>query len=538
MLLLVTITVMLSATAIPTIALNNTGDILEKNQTTPQFTFNRIVDRAPQMRTAKLPTCNQNNMATIGTDLLVYGMEDLEVKNPSITDNGGLNVLVAMEGWIDLFMPPNPYFRWSTDGGNSWLPEDSAIFWDLSSVGYDSMKPDFDFSGGSSAFGTILPFGQTDWMTFNFPDITDDAAEDGWAANGWLASAMMEEWDSADACGVSSLYTPSDGAYGICIWTGDTLDGIDNGLYYGWEIVENNEFTVYPGEELIEFDFEADQAKNDVDLSSGKYYQAFYRFNDVSEENLADGVYIRGAQLDGTSDWADTWTITHHIEGAEFPDVKADGGNCYVVYEINGGIGCSYSNDDGDTFTEVIVANNGANPSISAIGETVIASYTRGGNLYTSISEDGGQTWMEGAPVNDDSGTVLEEDSFNSAVSGMYAVWTDEKLGYQAVFFDKAEVAVPIIEIDTISGGLGVSAVVKNTGLADASDISWSINLNGGAFVGADTTGTIDNLPAGETVTISSNFIIGIGATEITVTAGSASSRASGTVFLFFVLGL
>jgi len=517
-------------------AFNQDVNQQEKTKIHPQCIFKRNNDAAITLQTIEISNRN-NQIAQIGTDIQLYGSSELEAKNPSITGNGGASLLVAFEGWEDIFIPPNPYFRFTIDGGQSWLPEDSAIFYDLVGAGYDSIKPIVDQSEGNRGFGTILPYGQNDWMTFNFPDISDAEAEDGWLPNGWLASAMMSEWDSVDASGVSRTYAPSVDAYGICAWTGDTLDGTMNGLYYGWEITEGTEFTVYPGEEDIVFDFEADQVNTDIDLSTGMYYQSFYRFNDVSSESLPDGVYIRGVQLDGTDAWADNWTISYHISGAEHPNVCAADGNCYIVYEKDGGIGIVYSQDKGVTFNTATISTTGSSPSISFVEDTILVIYTKNGDIQTATSKDGGASWTDGAPINDESGTVTEGYG-TTDVAGMYAAWTDNRLGFNAIFFDRADLPVPIIEIESIAGGFGVSAIVKNTGYATATDIDWSIALEGGAFIGKDTTGSISSLEAGDTATISAGFILGIGATEIKVTAGSASKQAAGTVLLFFVIGV
>lgn len=514
------------------------GDINQHENRTinPQFIFKRNIDTNLALQKTDL-TQQNNQIVNVGVDTQLYGSVELEAKNPSITGKGGSSILVSFEGWEDIFMPPNPHFRFTRDGGQTWLPEDGAIFYDLVGAGYDSIKPIVDYREGNSGFGTVLPFGQADWMTFNLPDISDNEADDGWVANGWLAGAMMSEWDSVDASGVPSAYAPSVDAYGICAWTGDTLDGINNGLYYGWEINEGTEFTVYPGEEDVVFDFEADQVNTDIDLYTGMYYQSFYRFNDVSSESLSDGVYIRGVQLDGTDAWADNWTISFHISEAEYPDARAVDGNCYVVYEKDGGIGCAYSHNNGETFSTSMISTSGSNPSISSVEDTILVVYTQNGDLQTATSKDGGASWTEGAPINDESGTVTEGDG-TTDVSGMYAVWTDNRLGFDALFFDRADLPVPIIEIESISGGFGVSAIVKNTGYATATDVDWSITLDGGAFIGKETTGTISSLAAGDTTTISAGFILGLGGTEIKATAGTANKQAAGTVLLFFILGV
>jgi hypothetical protein len=95
----------------------------------------------------------------------------------------------------------------------------------------------------------------------------------------------------------------------------------------------------------------------------------------------------------------------------------------------------------------------------------------------------------------------------------------------------------PVIEIGDITGGLlKVTAVIKNTGDADATDVDWSINLNGGLILlGKETTGTAATIPAGGQVEVTSGLILGFGKTTITVSAGGASKDQAATVLLIFI---
>jgi len=102
----------------------------------------------------------------------------------------------------------------------------------------------------------------------------------------------------------------------------------------------------------------------------------------------------------------------------------------------------------------------------------------------------------------------------------------------------------PVLEIGEISGGFGVSAVIKNTGDGEATDVNWSITLEGGLIIlGKETTGTTASIPAEDEASIKSGLIFGIGKPTITVTAEcaegpSAEGNATGLVILFFVLGV
>jgi hypothetical protein len=97
-----------------------------------------------------------------------------------------------------------------------------------------------------------------------------------------------------------------------------------------------------------------------------------------------------------------------------------------------------------------------------------------------------------------------------------------------------------IFEIESIKGGLfKVASDIKNIGAIEASNIHWRILLEGGAFIGKVTTG-IDTIPIEDKITISSNFILGFGPTQVKVEAWIEdghldSHKQGGFVFFFFI---
>ncbi len=96
----------------------------------------------------------------------------------------------------------------------------------------------------------------------------------------------------------------------------------------------------------------------------------------------------------------------------------------------------------------------------------------------------------------------------------------------------------PIAITITISGGLGVSAAIKNTGTTDLTNIAYTIALDGKLiFVGKNKQGTIAALAPGESKTIK-DFVVGFGKTGIAVSAGTEEASATGTVLLIFVTGV
>lgn len=79
------------------------------------------------------------------------------------------------------------------------------------------------------------------------------------------------------------------------------------------------------------------------------------------------------------------------------------------------------------------------------------------------------------------------------------------------------------VEIKEIYGGFGINAVIKNSGVVDAFNISWSIDVRGILFKGKHSEGVISSLSSGEEIIIKSEFIFGIGPAEIVVKAGEES---------------
>ncbi len=93
------------------------------------------------------------------------------------------------------------------------------------------------------------------------------------------------------------------------------------------------------------------------------------------------------------------------------------------------------------------------------------------------------------------------------------------------------------LEIESISGGFGVTAVVENTGIENLTDLKWSISIEGNiTFIGGYKEGNIDLLKPGDGFTIKSGFMLGFGPAEIVVNVAGVSKKASCFVIGPFVL--
>lgn len=101
----------------------------------------------------------------------------------------------------------------------------------------------------------------------------------------------------------------------------------------------------------------------------------------------------------------------------------------------------------------------------------------------------------------------------------------------------------PVLEITEIKGGFGVKAIIKNIGNVTATNVYWSIFLEGGLVILGKKMGFVSSLSPGDSTIIRLLLLFGIGKPTITITAECAEGTSvirtvSGTLLLFFLLDL
>jgi len=127
--------------------------------------------------------------------------------------------------------------------------------------------------------------------------------------------------------------------------------------------------------------------------------------------------------------------------------------------------------------------------------------------------------------------------------AGIYEVTVKAKDEWDAEsdFSELLEINItntPKINID-ISGGLGVQATIENLGDVDLDDLSWNISIDGGIILIVEgTSGTIDNIPVGESADIQTERLFGIGFLTITIFVDDVEKTATGFLLGPFVLGV
>jgi hypothetical protein len=232
---------------------------------------------------------------------------------------------------------------------------------------------------------------------------------------------------------------------------------------------------------------------------------------------------------DGTPMHDDTYEARINSSGNDNAvDISALNDNVIIISERNGAIIAYYTNDRFSTVQEAQIDSSGSQPRIVHTGaSSAVCSYIKGGVLYTSVTEDGGVTW-DSPNMNSEETPVISND-----ICGFGALYESG----DTIYFAPIQANFPVIEIGSITGGIGVKAVIQNTGTADATDISYTISAVGGllGFINAEMTGTI-SVPAGGETTVSLPMFIGIGAVTISVTAGLASSEIEGKQLLILTL--
>jgi len=132
------------------------------------------------------------------------------------------------------------------------------------------------------------------------------------------------------------------------------------------------------------------------------------------------------------------------------------------------------------------------------------------------------------------------------SVAGNYTATMTVTDAESSTVSDTASVTIfpppPALKIGAITSGFGIKSYVKNTGAGVATNVTWTITLDGKlVFVGKSSNGTITTIvPAGKEA-IKAGFILGFGKTNIVISATcnegvSAEASTSGFVLGPFIL--
>lgn len=480
-----------------------------------------------------------------GNILISAANPDEDDENPKITRDGDGNLVVTWEEVIDPFTKYGTV-AYSTDGGETW---EYAFQFDSTMI-----------EGTGELISTDICYNPVNNQLFwTAVDPTADAynLECAWIQSP-ITTAEEAIWFGVSGMGATEHYGACCGWVDKYAFTPYICDEPDYGLnqcpglgYWdiNFEHPPNMGGFYYDGGSILEttpaLNIEADQGTYrlymvmDVDGSKIAFKAT------TSDIELLD---TKGGGPGGMDKYADieVWPWQNWIatENAEDPDVSGDAGKVCVVYTQDGQVKCSYCHDTNKEYGEELVFETsvigpGAYPCVYMAGDVVTVGYINEGNLYIVKSEDAGETWSTPERINEVDGTVVEQyRSIGITAGGI--VWTDSRNGAKDIYYATTE-KLPNLVIDSVSGGIGVSAVITNTGDATATNIDWSISLTGLVFLGGEASGTIASLAPGESATISSGFPFGFGSIDVGITAqcaegASASASKEGKLLLFFVM--
>ncbi len=437
--------------------------------------------------------------------------------------NSGSTMAGASYSWDE----QSVYYYYSLDIGETW---EGGLGWQLS----DSPElPSVDGCGDGRYIASFVPSPYSDDGSATFKTIFDgndfENTFDGMYWTWYDVGAGYTYFMDVEVAG----YTASDPventwAYGAHAVIGDHGEiGYQTPLF-NYQCTEDGTAWIYTMGNFTG----SESCGVDIDQGTNICY-AVYNYDNYNNIPGEMNLYIfiidfnTWGESQGYPIHNDTSEVYLNTSGNDnIVDISTLNDNVIIVSERDGAVIAYYSDDGLNNISEVQIDSSGEQPRIVHTNdESAVCSYIKGGVLYTSVTEDGGATWTS-PNENSEEGPVFSND-----ICAFGAMYEAENI----IYFAPIQASFPIIEIDSISGGIGVNAVIKNTGTGDATDISYTISATGGilGLINSENSGTI-SIPAGGETTINLPMIIGLGSITITVTAGLASSEIEGTQLLIF----
>ena len=454
-----------------------------------------------------------DNVASINDgSTLIYDTE-YDDYHPTVAGDSSDRLFAAFEitqDEIDYF----PDFWYSLDGGVTW--DEAGYF--TESIGAEYPDADSNDHGFYATFGAstddpgglwlvdgsdisniggyVWPFGNSNINDFRHPGIscfTHPTEDWNWGGQGLIG---YNGYDVFDVDGCAFIFYQTDAAgYATVGWMIDGSNALGNCVHADFAIDEitRNSYAVYDQEinpELI-----------------------------VRKDNFMTHQYV-GA-----------YDVSDGVNNVMNPSIEANDNTIIVVADSDDDVVCFYSSNGFTTAQQSTVESNASFPEVMLSPDgTFVCSYIKDGVLYTETSADGA-VWADPEAVADNQvNDEFASHDLAKGLTGVFGVWEDNRSADLDIYFANvtADIEVPILEITSIVGGIGVTATVKNTGTGAATDVELTLTVTGGILgrINKNASATAASLAIDGELSVSSGIIFGLGAVEIVATATCAEGSS------------
>jgi hypothetical protein len=447
------------------------------------------------------------------------------VITPTIS-NSGSAMVVGFNAPDD----ENVFFSGSTDNGATWTDGQGWVLDEPPEL------PDVDGCGDGRFIASMVPnWLDADGGTMYVVQISDSSDTDnGYTCGGYTWNDVGTGYTNFIdvAVGGYTAVDPAENewAYGGFSIIGDYGTSDRQSPFFSYEYDENSAWIYGLADEPGQLDG-GTSTSMDIDPDT-LYSYAVYNYNNAGNKDIYLFMMDFGqwGTYEGSPSHENAWQVFLTTTGNDNNlDVSALNDNVIIVSERDGNIVAYYANDPvNNDFSEITITTGGKDPRISHYDEEkAVCEFIKNGDSYFSYTEDGGVTWSTPELAS-------EEPDVQSGDVCAYGYAYESA---DTVYFAPTDFSQAILTIDSISGGFGVSAVVKNVGTAAAENVDWSIVTAGTVFLGGEKTGQV-TLQPGASATIKTGLILGFDTIDVTVTLGTVTKEASGKLLLFYITGL